>query len=388
MKKRILCTAMVLCLSLITGACSKTPSNDNKNNHTGNATIEKDATQTKLDMLKPVAYSSTEGLSLEPGSTISIIGRYAGDSFWSEVEAGAQKAVDDMNTQLGYKGNSKIKLSYCAPNIRDDIDEQVNLLDEELDRAPVAVGIAAIDMTACSIQFDLAAENGIQIVTFDSGSDYQEIAAHVATDNIDASKTAATKLANELEENGQIAIFVQDSSSMTAKNRLQGFVDCMSENYPNINMVNTYHLDQLAAMQETIANERNAALTPDDTPIQATDITQEDVVKYILEKNPDLKGIYATNLDTTQLVAKVLKDVQKTDLKFVGFDGGAEQTALLEDGTVNGIIVQNPFAMGYATVVAAARVSLGLPNESFVNSGYTWVTKDNLTDKTIGKVLY
>lgn len=388
MKKRILCTALILSLTLIANACSQPQTDEGKHNNTNNTTIEKNATQTKLDMLKPSAYSSTDGLSLEPGTTISIIGRYAGDSFWSEVEAGAQKAVDDMNSRLGYKGNEKIKLSYCAPNIRDDIDEQVNLLDEELARAPIAIGIAAIDTTACSIQFDLAAENGIQIVTFDSGSDYQDIAAHVSTDNVDAAKTAAAKMADELEGDGQIAIFVQDSSSMTARNRLQGFVDCIAENYPNINVVNTYHLDQLAAMQQTIAAEKNETLPEGEEPIEATEISQEDVVKYILEKNPELKGIYATNLDTTQLVSKVLKETQKTDLKFIAFDGGSEQTTLLEDGTVNGLIVQNPFAMGYATVVAATRVSLGLPNEAFVDSGYTWVTKDNLTDSTIKKMLY
>lgn len=389
MKKKTLFTAMVLCLSLTMSACAGTQTNEETNNNNANNTaIEKDATQTKLDVLRPAAYSKVDGLSLEPGSTISIIGRYSGDSFWNEVEAGAREAIDNINTMLGYKGSDKVKLSFCAPNIRDDVDEQVNLLDEELNREPIAVGIAAIDKTACSIQFDLAAENGIRIVTFDSGSDYQDIAAHISTNNIEAAKTAATKLADELEGSGEVAVFVQDSSSMTAKNRLQGFSDCIATNYPEITVVNTYHLDQLETMQEAIATEKNAALGEDATPIEASSITQEDVIQYILEKNPNLKGIYTTNLDTTQLIANVLKSLEKTDLKFVGFDGGSEQTALLEDGTVDGLIVQNPFAMGYATVIAAARVSLGLANESYVDSGYTWVTKDNMTDDTIKKMLY
>ena len=120
----------------------------------------------------------------------------------------------------------------------------------------------------------------------------------------------------------------------------------------------------------------------------AENLTQEDVVTYILEKYPNLKGIYATNLDTTQLVAGVLKKAQRTDLKFVGFDGGEEQMKLLKDGVLNGLIVQNPFAMGYATVVAAARVALGLGNESVVDSGYTWVTPENMNDKEVKKMLY
>jgi ribose transport system substrate-binding protein len=80
--------------------------------------------------------------------------------------------------------------------------------------------------------------------------------------------------------------------------------------------------------------------------------------------------------------------MQKTDLKFVGFDGGEEQIKLLKNGTLNGLVVQNPFGMGYATVVAATRVALGLGNESLVDCGYTWVTPDNVDTKEIKKMLY
>ena len=306
----------------------------------------------------------------------------------STEEDGAEKAISDLNNALGYKGDNKIKLTYSAPETRDDVNEQVNILDEELARYPIAIGISAIDTTACMIQFDLAFENTIPIITFDSGSDYQKVGAHISTNNVDASKTAATQLAYAMEETGEVAVFVQDSFSMSAKQRLQGFEETIKTNFPNISVVHVYHMNDLEDMQQTIAAERNATLEEGKEAILPESISQEDVVAYILEKYPNLKGIYATNLDTTQLVAGVLKDLGKKDLKFVGFDGGEEQLALLKDGTLDGIIVQNPFAMGYATVVAAARVALGLGNESVVDSGYTWVTADNMNKKDIKKMLY
>lgn len=52
------------------------------------------------------------------------------------------------------------------------------------------------------------------------------------------------------------------------------------------------------------------------------------------------------------------------------------------------MIVQNPFGMGYATVVAAARASLDMGNEAVVNTGYTWVTKENLKTDEVQKILY
>lgn len=390
MKRKFLFLTLLLCTSLVLGACTHTRTNDGEelNNSTNSAGSEENSEQNKLDVLRPIAYGTVEGLSLEPGSYISIIGRYSDDSFWNEVESGAKRAIEDINNMLDYKGDDKIKLTYNAPDIRDDIDEQINILDEELSRYPIAIGIAAIDTSACSIQFDLAADSSIPIVTFDSGSDYQHVAAHISTDNVEAAKTAAAKLAYAVGEAGEIAVFVQDSVSMTAKERVQGFLDTLEAKFPEVSVAKVYHMDDLETMAEEIAKAKNKVLAEGEDEIDPASITQEDVVQYILEKNPNLKGIYATNLDTTQLVADVVTSLEKTDLKIVGFDGGEEQLKLLEDGVVEGLILQNPYGMGYATVVAAARVSLGLANEFTVDSGYTWVTKDNMTDPAIKGMLY
>ncbi len=390
MKKRFRMMALVLSLALLGSGCSKTPANggESTNANVNNTANTEDENQSKLDALNPDAYGNVEGLTLEPGSYISIIGRYSGDSYWKEVEAGAKQAVADINTLLGYKGDDKIKLTFSAPSERDNVDEQVNILDEELARYPVAIAIAAVDTTACQVQFEAAADNGIPVVTFDSGSDYADIASHVSTNNIEAAKTAANKLATLMERSGEVAVFVQDSFSMTAKEREQGFVEELAASFPDVSVVNIYHLDELGTMAANIAAEKNAALAEGEQEVDPASITQKEVVQYILEKNPNLKGIYATNLDTTQLVADVLSSLERDDLYFVGFDGGEEQLKLLEDDVIDGLVIQNPYGMGYAAVVSAARAVLELGNEAFVDSGYTWVTKDNMKEADIKKMLY
>ena len=390
MKKRFRMMALVLSLALLGSGCSKTPANggESTNANVNNTANTEDENQSKLDALNPDAYGNVEGLTLEPGSYISIIGRYSGDSYWKEVEAGAKQAVADINTLLGYKGNDKIKLTFSAPSERDNVDEQINILDAELARYPVAIAIAAVDTTACQVQFEAAADNGAPIVTFDSGSDYADIASHVSTNNIEASKTAANKLATLMERSGEVAVFVQDSFSMTAKERGQGFVEELAASFPDVSVVNIYHLDELGTMAANIAAEKNAALAEGEQEVDPASITQKEVVQYILEKNPNLKGIYTTNLDTTQLVADVLSSLERDDLYFVGFDGGEEQLKLLEDDVVDGLVIQNPYGMGYAAVVSAARAVLELGNEAFVDSGYTWVTKDNMKEADIKKMLY
>ncbi len=383
MKKQFRIFFSIFCASILLTSCGSKGTENNSNK-----SPEKSSKQYKLEAVKPKAYSSIKGLTLEPGSTISIIGRYSDDSYWKEVEKGAKQAVADLNEALGYKGSNKIKLTYCAPSIRDDVDGQVNLLDQELDRTPSAIAIATIDATACSIQFDLAAENGIPIVTFDSGNDYQHIASHVSTDNLKATQIAAENLAESIDKKGEVLVFTQDSISTTATTRLNGFVDTIETNYPDISVAKVYHFDKLQEMAQIISDEEKASSENSEKAREPEDISQEDVVAYLLEKHPDVKGIYATNLDTTQLVAKVVKDSDLKNVKMVGFDGGQEQIKLLNEDILEGIVIQNPFGMGYATVVAAARVSLGLGNESFVNTGHLWVTKKNMTSKKIKNLLY
>ena len=390
MKKKLLLITLILSLAFSLCACADENSTTDQNPTDSTDTPEEIETseQSKLNAISPTVYSRISGLTLEPGSCISVIGRFADDSFWTQVEAGATQAVEDLNEALGYTGEDKIKLTYSAPNVRDDVDEQINILDEELSRYPIAIGIAAIDTSACSLQFDLASENNIPIITFDSGSDYNHVAAHISTDNKKAASIAASKLAHSISETGEVAIFVQDSTSMTAEEREKGFVKTIMEEFPDISIVNVYHMDELETMAETVAQHMALSSTDAEINIDLDEITHEDIVKWVIDTNPNLKGIYATNLDTTQLVADVVTDLERTDLHIIGFDGGEEQLKLLEDDIVDGLILQNPYGMGYATVVAAARVHLNMGNEAKVNTGYAWVTKSNMTETSIANMLY
>ncbi len=67
-----------------------------------------------------------------------------------------------------------------------------------MDRYPVAVGISIVDLQACQVQFDLATDSEIPVVTFDSGSDYQGVAADNSTDNVAAGTEASQRLAEEI----------------------------------------------------------------------------------------------------------------------------------------------------------------------------------------------
>ncbi|MEO2261963.1 substrate-binding domain-containing protein [Dorea sp. YH-dor228] len=399
MKKSSSVLAVMLCVAMLACACAAPESSENKEPESSDnkQQVEEKEYQGKLDQIEPSAYDNVEGLHLEAGSYISIIGKAEEGQYWNEVKRGVDQAAADINDYLGYEGKDKVKVTYSAPETEDNVDEQVNILDEELARYPIAVGISITDANACEVQFDLAAENDIPVVAYDSGSAYQGLMATVSTDNAAAAREAATKLAKLIGDSGEIILFVNDSKSKTSLDRENAFREEIQNNHPNITIVESYHLDQLEDMQKIVADEINAgtyqideesAEAESDVQIAPADITEEDVIDYVLAKHPDIKGCFASNAPTVKKAIAGLERAEADDVMVVGFDADEEEKKALSDGRIEGLIVQNPFGMGYATVVAAARAALDMGNEAFVNTGYTWVTADNLEDESIQKTLY
>ena len=199
MRRKLLKTAaLALAAALIASACAR---DTEQNTFTGD-TSEEPEYQDSLNPIIPSAYRDVRGLKLEEGTYISIIGKSEATAFWKAVKSGVMQAAEDLNQELGYSGNHKIKVTYNGPAKSEDIDEQVNILDEELSRYPDVIGIASIDEDACTVQFDLATENGIPIIALDSGNKYPGIQSTVKTDNQEAARTGAYKLATRSAEKG------------------------------------------------------------------------------------------------------------------------------------------------------------------------------------------
>lgn len=394
MKKRCKITALLLSISLMICACANTTEEEKKPvsqkvENQGQQDPKEKEHQGKLDEIVPSAYNNAKGLALEPGTYISIVGKGSDNNFWKEVIKGVEQAEEDINEELGYTGNDKVKVTFSSPEETDNVDEQVSILDEELARYPIALGISIADVQACEVQFDIALENNIPIVAFDSGSSYEGIQAMISTDNSAAGVLAAKQIADMIDKSGQIIMFVHESDSEAAIARMKSFRKEIKSKYEDISIVKIVNWDDLEELKDEIIGEVQAGnyeLVIED--VDADNITNADVVDYILTKYPDVKGCYATNSATTQLFVEGLERREMHDVSVIGYDAGDDQLQALRDGKIDGLIVQNPFGMGYAAVIACARAGLSIGNEAFVNTGYTWVTKENMDTKDVQKLLY
>ena len=96
-------------------------------------------------------------------------------------------------------------------------------------------------------------------MAFDSGSEYQGVVATCSTNNQEAAKTVASKLASIMDENGEVALIMPDSQAMNTKEREKGFRDEIAASYPNVQIVDVYYMDQLEEKAKAIAEEKECS---------------------------------------------------------------------------------------------------------------------------------
>ncbi len=75
--------------------------------------------------------------------------------------------------------------------------------------------------------------------------------------------------------------------------------------------------------------------------------------------------------------------LNSSKIRFVGFDTGKQSIVALENGDLQGLIVQNPFMMGYLGVKTVINHIDGKTVDPWVDTGVRTVTPDNLDDPEI-----
>lgn len=333
----------------------ETDTNGNKTSEEeGSKTAENMSEDLTMKVLKEQAgtydYTSLEELNPEPGTRIAVVVKNTKTGFWKNVKKGMDDAVEDLNEKMGYKGEDKIKISFEGPGNETDVESQINIIDAVLSENPSILCLAAIDMESCQPQVEEATLNGIPVVVLDSGAQSEQVNAICATDNYAAGTEAAKKMAEALGEKGQVAIMAHVETSESSQKRVAGFTDEM-KNHPEIEIVNISYENEETSMSE--------------------------LAEAVLKLYPEVKGYYCTNEIATNNVLDIVNTSDK-EVKVIGFDSGEKQIKAVKDGVELGMFAQNPYGMGYATIVAGVRADQGLENDAFINTGYQWIDSTSI----------
>jgi ribose transport system substrate-binding protein len=284
---------------------------------------------------------------------IAIVSKGFQHQFWQAVKQGAEQEAKAKGARITFEG----------PPTEQDIEQQVTMLTNAIQKNPAAIGFAALDSKASAPLMDQAKTKKIPVIAFDSGVDSDVPVTTAATDNKAAAAEAAKHLSELIGGKGKVAVIVHDQTSRSGIDRRDGFLEWMKQNAPDIKVL---------PVQYGGGDQAKSA----------------DIAKSIISSNKDLKGFYGANEGSAIGIIKGVQESGKKGITIVGFDSGKAQIDAIKSGVMAGAITQNPVGMGKELVDSAMKAIKGQQLPKVIDTGFYWYDKTNLDDPKIQAVLY
>jgi ribose transport system substrate-binding protein len=313
-----------------------------------------------LALLVACSPTSREPAKAKPAFKIAVIPQGATHEFWKSIHAGAIKAAEDLKAQ-----GVEITLIWKAPLREDDREQQVQVVEGFLAQGISGIVLAPFDRRALVRPVEEAKRAGIPTVVLDSGLDSDQVVSFLASDNHHGGELAADRMAKLLNGKGKVLLLRYQEGVASTEAREQGFVDRI-KTYPGV---------------ELISSDQYAGGTRD---------TAKTAAENLLNRYGDqIQGIFTPNESSTSGTLLALEDVKRAGkITFIGFDTSDAFIAAMRAGTLQGIVVQNPFRMGELGVRTMVDHLQGKPVEKKVDTGVELISPETLDAPESQKLLH
>jgi ribose transport system substrate-binding protein len=304
--------------------------------------------KTKLSLLLPLCLAlgllapACNRASDKP--VIAVIPKGVSHFFWQSVKAGADAAGKELNVTIEWKG----------PAVETDYTGQINIVEDAINKRVDGIVLAPSHGKSLVPVVERAKREGIPVTIFDSGIETESYVSYVSTDNRQGGVVAAERLGEKLGGKGKVAIIGVKKGSVSTDEREDGFKETVAKKFPGIEVVQ--HLYGEADFSKSL-----------------------NVATDILTAHPDLAGIFASNESAAVGAARAVKQKGLAGkVVLVGFDSGPNLIEALKDGTVDSLVLQDPYRMGYEGVkTIVAQLNKQTP-ERRIDTGVKLLTKENL----------
>jgi ribose transport system substrate-binding protein len=287
--------------------------------------------------------TSASGSAKKGNYKLAFVQGVAGDAFYITMQCGIQAEAAKEGATVTTQGAQKFDPTLQTP-----------VLQSVIASKPDAILIAPTDVSAMQQPIEQAKQQGIKIVLVDTTLNDPSVAVSaISSDNAGGGKAAFDAIKRLAPNGGKLlGIGVQPGISTTDA-RDKGFADAAKAD-PNYTYLGVQYSQN--------------------DPAKAASI-----VSAALQKDPDIVGIFASNLFSAEGAATGIRQAGKQDkVKVVGFDAGPDQIKALQDGTVQALIAQQPGTIGTDGVQQAIKALKGEPTTESIKTGFTIITKDNL----------
>jgi ribose transport system substrate-binding protein len=281
-------------------------------------------------------------------TTIAVVPKGTTHEFWKSVHAGAIKAGRELGVEILWQG----------PLREDDREDQIKVVDTLVNRGIDGLLLAPMDEKALRQPVSNAVRAGIPVVIFDSRLDSEGPVSLVSTSNLLAGQMAGQHLAKVMGGKGNVIMMRLHEGSASTTAREQGFLDAVAA-FPGITVISS--------------NQYAGAST------EGAYRTGENLLASNKAAQGNVQGLFTPNESTTFGMLRVLETAGLAGkIRFVGFDSSDKLVQGLRAGALDGLVLQNPFGMGYVGVKTLVRSMRGERVEKIIDTGVVVVTRENM----------
>lgn len=290
-----------------------------------------------------------EKTAAEATKVIGVIPKSTLFDFYKMVRQGAEDAAAEHGYTINYQGT----------NSSTDTAAQQNIV-EDMDMAGMdALVISSIDAKAIN---DTIASLKVPVITFDDEMDPSVCMTTVSVNHEAAAAAGAAYIAEKLPDGGKVAVVSSEAGSDVIQQRDRGFENELKK-HDKFELVGIYHTE---GDREKAAN----------------------IMQDLLSEHPDLVAVFCCNEGASAGASKMLKDGGRTDILAVGYDSSEELINNIYDGSLDALISQNPYGLGYNSVTAAIEAIKGKTDfQDVTESPYWLIDADNIHDPEVIKIL-
>ena len=274
--------------------------------------------------------------------TIALVTKAMDSEFWLAVRDGARKAVE---------GRNDVTLSVLAPDREINVDQQVSILEDQIQRGAKVLLVAPSGSAQVVPILQGAIGKGVPVILVDSDAPLPGKASYVGTDNRAGGALAGRHVIDTVRS-GKVALIHGVPGNQSQDDRAAGFLETLAA-APDLQIV----------ARQPANSERSLGLT---------------VMENILTAHPDLRAVFATN---DQMALGAVEAIAARGLQgkvaVIGFDATAEAVEAISAGRMSASVAQRPFEMGRRSVEAALALLDGKQVEARIDTGTELVTAAN-----------
>jgi len=271
---------------------------------------------------------------------LGVVLKTTSSEYWGYVIAGVEQAEADL-------GNVKVDVRGASSDT--SFEEQMNMV-ETIVSSNLVQGLALAPLQADQIG-RVVADAQLPVLAIDTN--FPEAETFIGTAHEDAAYQGGKYVAEQIGSGGKVVVLANIQGESTSEARVSGYVRALEEG--GCEIITTQYTDGVG-----------------DKAVN--------VMEGVLQTQDDIDAVVCCADDVALGASRAIQSAGRDGILICGFDGISSGVQAVVDGVISCTVAQDPYNMGYQSVVSLVDALNGKELPEFIDTGCNVITPENAAD--------